>query len=84
MADRNPLDDAEVAEQKLNFITVGEGIQIELKRNRELLQAYRDIGPAGAFGYAMINADIDAAEKALAEGNVIDILQCYTKLKGNE
>lgn len=64
--------------------SVGEEILVELKRNRELLQAYKDIGPAGAFGYAMINADIDAAEKALAENDVVAIIQCYEKLKGNE
>jgi len=64
--------------------SVGEAILDELKRNRELLQAYKDIGPAGAFGCVMISADIDAAEKALAENDVVAILQCYEKLKGNE
>lgn len=64
--------------------SVGEAILVELKRNRELLQMYKDIGPAGSFGYAMINMDIDAAEKALAENDVIAILQSYEKLKGNE
>jgi len=64
--------------------SVGEDILIELKRNRELLQMYIEIGPAGSFGAAMINQDIDNAEKALSEGNIIEILKSYEKLKNNE
>ena len=80
----NPLDNAETAEQELTFETLGDAIPRELKRNRELLQAYRDIGPAGAFGYAMINADIEATDKALAAGDTVALLVLYSKLKGNE
>ena len=64
--------------------SVGEEILVELKRNRELLETYKEIGPAGAFGHMMISADIDAAEKALAESDVIAIIQSYEKLKGNK
>lgn len=65
--------------------TVGEAILEELKRNRELLKTYQELPDGvGAFGAAMINADINAAEKALAENDVVAILQCYEKLKGNE
>lgn len=64
--------------------SVGEAILVELERNRELLKAYAEIGPAGAFGYAMISQDISTAERALAENDIIQILQSYEKLKGNE
>ena len=65
--------------------SVGEEILVELKRNRELLSIYQGLpGGAGAFGAAFIEADIDAAEKALAENDVVAILQAYEKLKGNE
>lgn len=65
--------------------SVGEAILVELKRNRELLTTYRELpGGAGMIGAGFISADIDAAEKALAENDVIAILQCYEKLKGNE
>jgi len=65
--------------------SVGEEILVELKRNRELLKIYQELpGGAGFIGAQFINADIDAAEKALAENDVIAILQCYEKLKGNE
>jgi hypothetical protein len=63
--------------------SVGEEILVELKRNRELLEVYKEI-PTGAFGHMMISKDIDEAEKALAEGDVIAIIQAYEKLKGNE
>lgn len=64
--------------------SVGEEILVELKRNRELLEMYKEIGPAGTFGATLISQDIDNAEQALAEGDVIKILQSYEKLKGNE
>jgi hypothetical protein len=65
--------------------SVGEEILVELKRNRELLAIYQGLPDgAGMLGAQFINADIDAAEKALAENDVIAIIQCYEKLKGNE
>lgn len=65
--------------------TVGEDILVELKRNRELVKVYQDLPDGvGMIGATLINADIDAAEKALAENNIVAILQAYEKLKGNE
>lgn len=64
--------------------TVGEKIQDEIKRNYELLQAYRDIGHQGQFGAAMIQADLDAAHQALKDDDVVQILIAYDKLKGNK
>lgn len=64
--------------------SVGEEILVELERNRELLRSYRDIGPAGSFGHAMISQDIVDAEEALEGEDVIAVLRCYDKLRGNE
>jgi energy-converting hydrogenase Eha subunit B len=65
--------------------SVGEEILVELKRNRELLDIYKELPDnAGFFGAAMIKQDIEEAERALAEGDVVKILQAYQKLKGNE
>lgn len=65
--------------------SVGEEILVELKRNRELLKVYQDLPDgAGAFGATMIEMDIDTAERALAENDVMKILTAYEKLKGNE
>lgn len=63
--------------------SVGEQIQVEIKRNTELKKMYDDV-PLGFIGASMIQQDIDFAVKALAEGNIIKILQAYEKLKSNE
>lgn len=60
-----------------------EGLQEELKRNRELLQLYREI-PTGQFGAAMIEKAINDAERALAEGDTVKMMQCYKELKESQ
>jgi hypothetical protein len=62
---------------------MADAIVKELKRNRELLKVYRSI-PTGIFGALAIEHDIDRAEKALANGDVIKIIQAYETLKNNE
>ena len=42
---------------------LAQGLVRELTRNRELLQAYIEIGPAGVFGARFIERDIMAGEK---------------------
>lgn len=70
--------------------TVGEDILIELKRNRGLLTDLYSQCHNCMSGYdhddlrIKINADIDAAEKALAEQDIIAILTAYEALKGNQ
>ena len=57
-----------------------EGLLKELARNRELLAEYKKI-PTGAFGAMMIQADIDKAEKAIANDDVAEMAKAYTALK---
>ena len=64
--------------------TLADGLLEELKRNRELLMLYKQIGPNGAFGAAMIEADIQRAEKAMVEQDIVAMLQAYEKLKESE
>lgn len=65
--------------------SVGEEILVELKRNRELLDSYKELPDGvGMFGASIITQDIEFAEKALAENDVVKILQAYKKLKENE
>ena len=64
-------------------MNVAEALAQEIERNRKLLEEYKKI-PTGFFGAAMIGMDIKAAVKALASGNVIEILEAYEKIKGNE
>ena len=62
--------------------TLGDALPREIKRCQELLVAYAEIGPAGAFGAAMIRADIAAAHKAMMEGDVVAMIRAYEALKG--
>jgi hypothetical protein len=48
----------------------------------EVLPAYLDIGPPGAFAVTMIKMNLDKAAAALAEGDVIAMLSAYEALKG--
>lgn len=63
--------------------SLAEELPIEIKRNQELKSIYNGI-PTGFIGASLIQLDIDAAVKSLADGDVIAMLQAYEKLKGNE
>ena len=63
--------------------SVGEELPKMIERSRELLQGYIEIGPPGAFAAVMINQEINFAIKALAEGDVVKILQAYNMLEGH-
>lgn len=64
--------------------TLADVIPVELKRCRELLNEYKRIGPAGAFGALMIELAIQRADKASAGGDVIEMLAAYQELKALE
>ena len=63
--------------------TLADGIQRELKRNREILFIYKGI-PAGAFGATMIESLIVDTERAMLEGDLPKMITCYQKLKESE
>lgn len=56
----------------------------EQARLRELIDAYRDIGPAGSFGLAMIRQTLARADAAMASGDVAAMLRAYEEMKGCE
>jgi hypothetical protein len=63
--------------------TLGEALPREMARVRDhVMPAYIEIGAPGRFALAMMRADLDAAAKALAEGDVIAMVQAYESLKG--
>ena len=62
--------------------SVGEEFPKEQARVRELLQVYRDIGPAGTFGATMIEQVLKRADEAAISGDVVAILRSYEELKG--
>ena len=64
-------------------MNLAEGLIEQLNRNRELLAAYKEI-QTGAFGAAMIGADIAAGEKAQGNGDVVAMLRAFESLKNNK
>ena len=63
--------------------TLGDALPREMARVRdEVMPAYISIGPAGAFALAMMRAELDAAARALASGDVIEMMRSYKSLNG--
>lgn len=56
-----------------------EGLQKEMNRNRKLLKVYESI-PNGSFGAMFIRKDIECAEKAIAESDTIRMMQVLKSL----
>lgn len=62
--------------------SLGEALPAEMTRVRDVVMPpYVEIGPAGIFALTMMRQSLDAATKALAEGDVIAMLRCYEDLK---
>lgn len=65
--------------------SLGTALPKEMARVRdEVMPLYREIGPAGALGLKLLQASLDRAAKAMAEGDVVAMLSAYEKLKGAE
>lgn len=61
--------------------TLMDGLLDEMSRVRELRQQYVDIGPPGAFGLAMIDIAIKAAEDSIREDDVVKMLIAFNSLQ---
>ena len=62
--------------------TIGEALPREMARVRdEVLPEYYTVGPEGALAIAMMKADLDAAARAMAEGDIAAMIRAYTELK---
>ena len=61
--------------------SLAEALPKEMARVREVLGHYKEIGPTGAFGAAMIEQDLRAADKAMMSGDVIAMIQAFNTLK---
>jgi hypothetical protein len=62
-------------------LTLAEAFPLEQARLRELCDAYRDIGPAGAFGLAMIRLTLKRADEAAASHDTVAMLRSYEEMK---
>lgn len=47
-----------------------------------IMPLYREIGPAGEPGLALMRAELDAAAKALAVGDAVAMLRALESLRG--
>ena len=54
----------------------------ETERVRGVLSCYEEIGPAGAFGAAMIKLSLIIADEAMASSDVAEMLAAYKNLQG--
>ena len=61
--------------------TIAEELPKEQARVREVLCQYKEIGAAGAFGAAMIDRSLNAADNAIISGDVIEMIAAYKDLK---
>ena len=68
----------------MDMETLVDAIETELKRNRELLRQYREIGPAGAFAFAMIEKLIGETNRAVRERDTVAMVRCCKALQGSK
>lgn len=62
--------------------TLGEELPKEMARVRDqLMPTYQQIGPSGTFALAMMRADLDRAARAMAEGDIAEMISAYQSLK---
>lgn len=62
--------------------SLAESFPKEQERLLNLLEQYREIGPSGVFGYAVIKDTLLRANVAMASGDVAAMLRAYTEMQG--
>lgn len=64
-------------------MSLAEALPIEMARVRDkVMPNYLEIGVAGAWALANMRSDLDAAAKAMAAGDVVEMIRVYESLKG--
>lgn len=61
--------------------TLGDALPREMARVRELIPIYESV-PMGHIAAAGMRSDLDAAARALAEGDVAQMIRVHESLKG--
>lgn len=61
--------------------TLGEALPLEMTRVRDKLLPVYDATPGGQIAAAMMRADLDQAQRALASGDVVEMIRVYESLK---
>lgn len=60
--------------------TLADALPNEMSRVREVLGFYKQIGPAGMVGAAMIERDLRAADAAVISGDEVSMLRSFEAL----
>lgn len=61
--------------------SLGEAYPKEQARCRTVLGYYKEVGPPGAFGAAMIEDVLRRADKAAIEGDVVAMIGLYKEMQ---
>jgi molybdopterin converting factor small subunit len=62
--------------------SLADALLSEQKRVRELIPIYQPIGPAGGFAIAMMNRALEDAERAVMDGDVVQMIASLEDLRG--
>ena len=62
--------------------TLADALPKEMARVRTVLGYYKEIGPAGAIGAMFIEQDLQAADIAVMNGDVVAMIQSLETLRG--
>lgn len=64
-------------------MSLGEALPLEMARVRDVVMPpYQEIGAPGVIALTLMRHDLDAAAKAMAEGDVVEMARVYEELKG--
>jgi hypothetical protein len=66
---------------KITPTSVGEDFPHQQERLLKLIEQYREIGPVGAFGLAMIQGTLREANEAAISGDIVRIVRAYASMK---
>jgi len=61
--------------------SLGDALPKEQARVRGVLSYYKEIGPAGAFGAAMIEQSLQKADRAVISGDIVEMIAAYKDLQ---
>lgn len=61
--------------------TLGDDFPKEQARVREILGYYKELGPVGMFGAAMIEDVLRRADQAAIAGDVVAMIRVYQQMK---
>jgi hypothetical protein len=65
--------------------SLGEALPREMARVRdEVMPAYQEIGPPGAIALTMMRMELDRAARAMAEGDLPQMIASYQSLRDFE